>query len=155
MSTMRTLILLGLLSVVGCSSEDSTIPFDEDTGSADDTAVVEETAPADSASDSTEETAVDSSIDDSTADSSSADSAPSDSATTDATSDSLVDAPLDLAAKCVASGGTVGMTKCCASAGDFPATCAVGACSCAPSSSHNVKTCTCGTGKCWDGTTCK
>jgi hypothetical protein len=53
---------------------------------------------------------------------------------------------------CISSGGTVKTSSCCQSAGDFPNTCLIGACGCAPNYSHNVKVCDCGTGKCWDST---
>jgi len=55
---------------------------------------------------------------------------------------------------CLNSGGTLGSSVCCASAGDFPNSCAIGACGCAPANSHPVKTCECGEGKCFDGNSC-
>ncbi len=55
---------------------------------------------------------------------------------------------------CVSAGGTVITQLCCGSASDFPNTCAIGACGCSPSNSHDVKVCDCGEGKCWDGTKC-
>lgn len=55
---------------------------------------------------------------------------------------------------CVNSGGTVGTGMCCKSVGDFPDTCAVGACACPPDNSHEVKICDCGEGRCYDGNTC-
>jgi len=55
---------------------------------------------------------------------------------------------------CVDSGGVVGTGLCCQSADDFPNTCLIGACGCAPASSKQVKTCDCGEGKCWDGSAC-
>jgi len=55
---------------------------------------------------------------------------------------------------CVESGGTVSSGLCCESAGDFPNTCAIGVCGCAPGSSHEVKLCECGEGQCFDGTAC-
>jgi len=57
-------------------------------------------------------------------------------------------------AGCLASGGTVTTTSCCLSTTDFPNSCLTGACGCAPTSSHDVKTCSCGTGKCFDGKSC-
>ena len=59
-----------------------------------------------------------------------------------------------IGAACTASGGTVGMSLCCGTATDFPNTCAIGACGCAPGSSHMVATCACPTGKCFDGSSC-
>jgi hypothetical protein len=56
---------------------------------------------------------------------------------------------------CIDSGGTVGSETCCGQTQDFPNNCAIGACGCAPSSSHQVKTCNCGAGKCFDGNSCK
>jgi hypothetical protein len=58
------------------------------------------------------------------------------------------------AASCVASGGTVGMQLCCGATPDFPNTCSIGACGCAPSSSHQVSVCNCPSGTCFDGTAC-
>jgi hypothetical protein len=57
-------------------------------------------------------------------------------------------------AGCVASGGTVGSASCCRSVGDFPNSCQVGACGCAPASSHAVRTCRCPEGSCFDGASC-
>lgn len=51
---------------------------------------------------------------------------------------------------CASTGGTVSSSSCCQAAGDFPDSCKVGACGCAPASSHTVKTCVCPTGKCFD-----
>lgn len=59
-----------------------------------------------------------------------------------------------LAASCTASGGTVSTSTCCGSVSDFPNNCSIGACSCAPSSSHTVMVCTCPSGQCFDGTSC-
>jgi hypothetical protein len=83
--------------------------------------------------------------DSSSSDSSSTDSATTDSTTTDGDGGS---------AGCTASGGAVTTSLCCAGSGDFPNTCLIGACGCAPSSSHEVKVCNCPTGKCWDGSAC-
>ena len=55
---------------------------------------------------------------------------------------------------CLNSGGSIGAASCCQSSGDFPNNCAIGACGCAPASSHQVKTCNCGEGKCFDGNSC-
>jgi hypothetical protein len=55
---------------------------------------------------------------------------------------------------CTSSGGTVGTSSCCLSAQDFPNTCGIGACSCAPGSSHTVQVCNC-PGGCFDGTGCQ
>jgi hypothetical protein len=55
---------------------------------------------------------------------------------------------------CTDSGGTVSTGLCCLSTGDFPNSCLIGACGCAPTSSHEVETCDCGAGKCFDGDEC-
>ena len=55
---------------------------------------------------------------------------------------------------CVESGGTVSTANCCQSSGDFPNTCAVGACGCALEYSHEVSVCECPEDMCFDGTTC-
>ena len=59
-----------------------------------------------------------------------------------------------LASACVASGGSLTAKACCDSSGDFPSTCLVGACGCAPANSHTVQLCDCGSGMCWNGTVC-
>jgi hypothetical protein len=53
-----------------------------------------------------------------------------------------------------ASGGRVETARCCGSVGDFPDTCLVGACGCAPSASHDVRVCRCPEGRCFDGASC-
>ena len=66
-------------------------------------------------------------------------------------------APEELTEKeqaCIDSGGEITTTLCCESTGDFPDLCVVGACSCVPEDSHEVKTCDCGTDKCFDGDEC-
>lgn len=55
---------------------------------------------------------------------------------------------------CLDSGGAIETSSCCQSASDFPNSCIIGACGCAPASSHQVKTCNCGAGKCFDGNAC-
>jgi hypothetical protein len=55
---------------------------------------------------------------------------------------------------CEQSGGTVLSQLCCASAGDFPNTCSIGACGCPPSASADTLVCDCGSSRCFDGTTC-
>lgn len=76
----------------------------------------------------------------------------------------LARAPADLAQAqdlaglnepCTAGGATVGMQLCCNATGDFPNLCAIGACGCAPNSSHMVRVCVCPGQKCWNGTTCQ
>ncbi|MBI5609112.1 MAG: hypothetical protein HY902_09540 [Deltaproteobacteria bacterium] len=57
---------------------------------------------------------------------------------------------------CTATGGSVGEGLCCQTAGDFPNSCAVGACGCAPNYSHKVLVCNCPAGKCFEpGVGCK
>lgn len=51
---------------------------------------------------------------------------------------------------CLASGGMVSTASCCASAPDFPDTCQIGACGCAPQSSREVSFCECGDDQCFD-----
>ncbi len=55
---------------------------------------------------------------------------------------------------CLMSGGSVAVASCCASTGDFPDTCAIGACGCGPAGSHDVRVCRCGTGTCFNGSAC-
>lgn len=81
-----------------------------------------------------------------------------------ATSADMARTPADLAQlqdlaglnePCTAGGATVGMLLCCNATGDFPNLCAIGACGCAPNSSHMVRVCVCPGQKCWNGTTCQ
>lgn len=55
---------------------------------------------------------------------------------------------------CLFSGGTIETSSCCASVSDFPNLCLMGACGCSPDNSHEIKTCDCGEGKCFDGSGC-
>lgn len=56
---------------------------------------------------------------------------------------------------CLLSGGTVEMSSCCISVSDFPDTClTIGACGCPPAGSHQIKTCLCEEGKCFNGEEC-
>jgi hypothetical protein len=56
---------------------------------------------------------------------------------------------------CLVSGGVIATSSCCMATGDFPNTCLIGACGCAPQYSHEVKVCDCGPDKCFDGFRCK
>jgi len=58
-----------------------------------------------------------------------------------------------LAQRCTSTGGTVDTGLCCMSVGDFPNRCSVGACSCAPASSHTVRVCACPSGMCFNPAT--
>lgn len=62
--------------------------------------------------------------------------------------------PDQRALTCRDSGGVAATALCCASVGEFPSTCGLGACGCAPSASHPVRVCQCGAGRCFDGTSC-
>jgi hypothetical protein len=62
--------------------------------------------------------------------------------------------PSPLAQACVEAGGSVTTGLCCAGASDFPETCGIGACGCAPSASREVARCECPDGTCWNGQTC-
>lgn len=66
--------------------------------------------------------------------------------------DAGTDAPSSLAILCASTGGKVGESNCCLSTGDFPNSCAVGACGCSPANSHPVSTCSCPDGTCFDPT---
>lgn len=57
-----------------------------------------------------------------------------------------------LANLCLTTGGQVGSGLCCTSVSEFPGTCSVGACGCAPSSSHTIPTCTCPGASCFSQT---
>lgn len=66
----------------------------------------------------------------------------------------ITDVPTEKELACIASGGTVGTSYCCLAVGDFPDTCAIGACGCAPGANHEVKVCNCPAGYCFDGNSC-
>jgi hypothetical protein len=51
--------------------------------------------------------------------------------------------------RCVSTGGRVESALCCETVLDFPHSCLVGACGCAPSSSHSVLTCVCPEAQCF------
>ncbi len=55
---------------------------------------------------------------------------------------------------CTETGGTVVILQCCALAPDFPNTCVIGACGCAPAGSVPRQVCQCPGNECFDGTAC-
>ncbi len=56
---------------------------------------------------------------------------------------------------CTSTGGSVVTAKCCSASSDFPDTCGVGGCSCAPAYLKDIQKCECGAGKCFSaGTGC-
>jgi hypothetical protein len=67
-------------------------------------------------------------------------------------SNKLVLSPQEKA--CISSGGTITTSSCCGSVNAFPNTCTLGSCGCSPQGSHNVKSCSCGTGMCFNGSSC-
>jgi len=56
---------------------------------------------------------------------------------------------------CTRAGGTILRQGCCASASNFPNTCALGACGCSPQNSAPRDVCQCPAGQCFNGTTCQ
>jgi hypothetical protein len=67
---------------------------------------------------------------------------------TDARSDA--NPGVDAGSLCEATGGTVTTALCCKSVGDYPDTCKVGACGCAPGASRAVISCLCPANECYD-----
>lgn len=55
---------------------------------------------------------------------------------------------------CRAAGGTVMSGPCCTGVGDFPNTCNIGPCGCAPQNSETVQLCDCPTNRCFNGHAC-
>ena len=55
---------------------------------------------------------------------------------------------------CIDSGGKVLTSMCCKQTIDFPNLCLIGPCGCSPNNSHQIKTCDCGAGKCFNGDQC-
>ena len=58
--------------------------------------------------------------------------------------------PSPLEEGCIRSGGTVRTVSCCTSVPDFPDTCSIGACGCAPMYSRMALGCDCGPMRCFD-----
>lgn len=56
--------------------------------------------------------------------------------------------------RCLASGGTVTSGLCCIGVGDFPDTCAIGVCGCAPDFSEEALLCDCGPERCFGARGC-
>lgn len=77
----------------------------------------------------------------------------------DLTTPSDLTTPADLPTaadpRCAAAGAAPAMATCCLAANDYPNQCLIGACSCSPMNSHQVKTCLCPMAKCFDGLKCK
>lgn len=61
---------------------------------------------------------------------------------------------VDLKQACLDSGGTIAESSCCKATKNYPNLCLIGACGCSSENSKQVKTCDCGTGKCFNGTAC-
>ncbi len=55
---------------------------------------------------------------------------------------------------CLLSGGAIQKSLCCQSVDDFPNTCLIGACGCSPDYSHEVDSCSCPAGQCFNGKSC-
>jgi hypothetical protein len=55
---------------------------------------------------------------------------------------------------CTSSGGVISTGICCNSVGDYPNTCLIGACGCGPGYNHQVRTCECPAGTCFNGASC-
>lgn len=51
---------------------------------------------------------------------------------------------------CTSTGGTVATVLCCGATPDLVDMCAIGACGCAPGSSHDTRQCQCGGARCYD-----
>ena len=66
----------------------------------------------------------------------------------------LEDPNIDKTSECINSGGRVETSLCCNSVSNFPNTCSIGACGCAPENSHYVQICICSIGGCWNGDNC-
>ena len=64
--------------------------------------------------------------------------------------------PSDAAALCMSTGGSVVTAKCCSASSDFPDTCGIGGCTCAPAYLKDIQKCECAVGKCFKvGTGCQ
>lgn len=63
------------------------------------------------------------------------------------------DAP-DPRTGCTATGGAEHYPLCCPGVADFPVTCGADPCGCPEIESHNVASCECGEGRCFDGLCC-
>mmetsp|Transcript_2955 Transcript_2955/g.6354 ORF Transcript_2955/g.6354 Transcript_2955/m.6354 type:complete len:671 (-) Transcript_2955:1390-3402(-) len=64
--------------------------------------------------------------------------------------DGIDEEAIEIAERCIASGGTVTARDCCTTSDNFPSTCQIGACGCAPDASKPVAVCLCPTNTCFD-----
>ena len=55
---------------------------------------------------------------------------------------------------CTESGGNITTAECCEDVGEFPNTCLIGACGCAPNDSEEVSVCVCPESQCFNGILC-
>lgn len=55
---------------------------------------------------------------------------------------------------CIDSGGQVLTSLCCETSNDFPNSCLIGSCGCSLNDSHEVQFCSCGEGRCFNGSEC-
>jgi hypothetical protein len=135
--SLSSLLLLVTVASAACSESSATSTVSDAGSSATDAAsVVDAAAPADAAPPASDAAAP-------TTDA----ATPSDDAqapATDAGSSGTTEE------RCTSTGGTVGSALCCMSASDFPNSCLIGACGCAPNYSKDTKTCSCPAGKCFD-----
>lgn len=69
------------------------------------------------------------------------------------TGTSCADDPCNMSA-CEAGGGVESTALCCEGVGDYPNTCLIGGCGCAPAFSHEVRVCQCPDEMCFDGVEC-
>ncbi|MBK8169386.1 MAG: hypothetical protein IPK60_03465 [Sandaracinaceae bacterium] len=134
----RLLPILVVVSIAGCSNES---PSAADMGALPDWGVGDLGADQGNADASTVDLGTDAGAADSGAlDAGSQDAAPADGGT------ALDAGPSPAAELCTSTGGVVASHLCCGATSDFPDSCGIGACGCAPSSSHNVAFCECGDG---------
>lgn len=68
---------------------------------------------------------------------------------TDSATDAGSDGDAGARDRCEATGGIVQSRQCCQATSDFPSTCSVGACGCAPADSHAVFVCACPADSCF------
>ena len=145
----RVLVTLvaAAMTCTGCTGSDKPSPGDGAAADGSPSDVIADTARTDAPTDG--ETNDGPVSDTAAAETLASDAAATDSATDGATGTDASDGGLTAAVLCTSTGGTPKTSSCCAATSDFPNTCNVGACGCAPASSVFVSTCACPTGTCF------
>lgn len=123
-----------------------TVKLDAADSTVGDTLVSDATTDAstDASSDASSDASTDASTD------ASSDAVPADVSPADVSPADVADTASGPEGRCLDTGGSVAQALCCQSTSDFPSSCAIGPCGCAPNYSHTVQVCQCPSGTCFD-----